>query len=118
MGRIALYTEVVAYRDERLAQEEKLQRVSRELLEAQLHLADRERTIERLQAHLDEARRRPLHVRIGHGAVFTAVGALSGVVLSIFPVTATGNLHLVLPFVLLGGLFGGLYGLMDDIPRR
>lgn len=108
----------MAYRDERLAQQEKLERLSRELHTAQQGLAERERTIRLLRERLDEARRRPLHVRIGHGAVFTAIGAVSGIAMSIFPVSATGNLRLMLPFVLLGSLFGGLYGLMDDIPSR
>jgi len=108
----------MAYRDPRLALEEKARHLEQELAEAREEIATQGQTIDRLRVELDEARRLPLGLRLGRGLVYMAAGAVSGLAMTVFPASATGKIGLLVPGVLIGALFGGLYGLMQDLPSR
>lgn len=98
--------------------EEKARGLEQELADAREEIEAQQKTIDLLRRDLEAARRLPIGLRLGRGLIFMSVGSVGGVVLTVFPASAANNIGLLLPGVLLGALFGGLYGLMQDLPSR
>ena len=113
--RVMPPNECVAYRDPRLALEEKVRRLESDLLEANERLDAQRLHTEELERRLRHARKVPFVERLGQGTIYAAVGAVGGLLVAALGAVASGNLMMLVPGVLLGALFGGLYGLGEDI---